>query len=100
LYGSTLGYFDASFMKIRSINLGYNLPENWARKAGMSSTRVYLTAQNPFTVFSPYVRAGGLDPEPTGLDTSTTRAQPERLLTVGANTPLTRSFLLGVNFKF
>ncbi len=35
VYGSTLGYFDATFMKIRSINLGYQLPQKWLGNTGI-----------------------------------------------------------------
>jgi TonB-linked SusC/RagA family outer membrane protein len=98
-YGSTLGYFDATYLKIRSINLGWTVPEKWVSRAGISSLRIYVTAQNPFKAFfSPYVDAGGLDPEPTGRGGSDTAGLGNRL-TVGANTPPTRSILFGINLK-
>ncbi len=34
-YGSTLAYFDASYLKIHTISLGYNLKQEWANKMGM-----------------------------------------------------------------
>src|SRR5690606_10675737 len=47
-YGSTLGYFDASYLKIRTLSLGYNFDNNnWLKDIGVSRLRVYLTAQNP-----------------------------------------------------
>jgi TonB-linked SusC/RagA family outer membrane protein len=98
-YGSTLGYFDATYLKVRSINLGWTVPQKWISKTGISSLRVYVTAQNPFKAFfSPYVDAGGLDPEPTGRGGSDTAGLGNRL-TVGANTPPTRSILFGINLK-
>ncbi len=48
VYGSTLGYFDATYMEIRSINLSYNLPSSWLEKAGIGGIRIYAQAQNPF----------------------------------------------------
>ena len=106
-YGSTLGYFDASFLKVRSINLGYDLPPAWFGESGISSLRVYVRAQNPFrALFSPFVREGGLDPEPTqslnaGDNTTTnTPGFGEGSLLVGFDTPPTRAILFGVNLKF
>jgi len=63
-YGSTLGYFGASYLKIRTITLGYNF-ENiaWLKNKGISKLRLYCTAQNPFVFFSPYHDESGMDPE-------------------------------------
>ncbi len=99
LYGSTLGYFDASFLRIRSINLGYTLPNTWCERVGMGSVRVYLASQDPFIFFSPYMDAGGLDPEPTGTGGSSTPGLGNRL-TIGLNTPRTTAFMGGVNIRF
>jgi hypothetical protein len=107
-YHSTLGYYDGTFVRIRSINLGYQLPSNLISKAGLSSARVYLTATNPFIVYSPFVRDGyGIDPEGTGTGTTLGptgggNATPTngRAIIVGLNTPPTREFILGLNLKF
>lgn len=104
-YGSTLGYFDATYMKIRSIMLGYNLPASFVEKAGLSSLRLYVQAQNPFKAFfSDYVDEGGLDPETNGFGGAaiTPGFGPNGTngLTVNANTPPTRSIIFGMNLKF
>jgi TonB-dependent starch-binding outer membrane protein SusC len=102
LYGSTLGYFDASFLKIRSINLGYALPSSFLGKIGVSSARVYVTVQNPFVLFSPYLKnTSGVDPEPTGTGGGVGGgAVPSRALTINADTPPTKAFIFGLNFNF
>jgi TonB-dependent starch-binding outer membrane protein SusC len=51
LFQSTLGYVDGSFVKIRDISLGYNLPEALLKRAGVGKIRIYSTLQNYF-VFS------------------------------------------------
>jgi TonB-linked SusC/RagA family outer membrane protein len=50
-YGS-LGFEDGSFLKIRNISLGYNLPEKVAGKIGASRLRIYVQALNPGFVFN------------------------------------------------
>ena len=70
---SLLGYFDGSFLKIRTISLGYNVPPATVKRLGGKSVRVYATVEDPFILFSPFVnKYGGLDPEAAGslnLDT-------------------------------
>ena len=63
-YGSTLGYFNAGYLKCRAITLGYNFENLKAVKDfGISRLRLYATVQNPFVLFSPYNNESGLDPE-------------------------------------
>ncbi len=44
--GSTLTYFDGSFVKLRNVQLGYNLPDNLISRLGLSRLRVYVSGQN------------------------------------------------------
>jgi len=63
VFGSTLKYFNGSFIRIRNINLGYNIPADLAKKLKAQSIRVNFNVSNPF-VFSPYVsKHKGIDPE-------------------------------------
>ncbi|PCH71385.1 MAG: SusC/RagA family TonB-linked outer membrane protein [Bacteroidales bacterium] len=98
-----LGYFDASFLKIRSINLGYNISKKHTKFLGNNaSVRVYGSVSDPFIFFSPYVDKGGIDPEPNGRgeDEMDTINIPKNALTIGLNTPPTRKFIFGLNVKF
>jgi TonB-linked SusC/RagA family outer membrane protein len=102
-FTSVLGYFDASFGKIRSINLGYNVNPRFTRFLGGESTlRVFATVEDPFLLFSPYVDAGGVNPEPnrTGATIQGGEGVPERALKVGLDVPPTRKFIFGINYKF
>ena len=102
-YGSTLGYFDASYLKIRTITLGYNFDKLPALKsAGISKLRVYASVVNPFVMFSPYKDESGMDPETNsyGNENSAVEYGQKRLLTIGTNTPSTRTFMIGANFTF
>lgn len=103
-YGSTLGYFDASYLKIRTITLGYNFTKApWMKKSGIDNLRLYVMVQNPFVMFSPFHKESGLDPETNSYgdeNAAVTTAYPHRLLTIGTNTPSTRNYLIGINCTF
>ena len=51
-YSLTLGYKDGSFLKIRNISLGYNLPDKFSKSIGLSHSRVYFQALNPGMIFN------------------------------------------------
>lgn len=98
---STLGYYDASFIKMRSINLGYTISTKLLSKLKLQSVRAYVAIQNPFVLYSPYMRiAGGVDPEATGFGNQGIQNPGNlsgRALTIGLNTPPTRSINFGLN---
>lgn len=101
-YGSTLGYFDASYLKIRTITLGYDFKPDLTKKLGVTKLRVYATVQNPFVLFSPYHDESGMDPETNsyGDENQAVASYKERLLVIGTNTPATRNYLIGLNVTF
>jgi len=84
LYADAVRYFDGSFVKIRNITLGYNLPKSLFGKTGISSLRIYGTADNAF-IFSKYKL---VDPESAnGI--------------VGGSTPMSAAtYVFGLNLKF
>jgi TonB-linked SusC/RagA family outer membrane protein len=100
-YGSTLSYFDGSFMKIRTITLGYDFNKRLLKNTA-AKLRMYFTVQNPFVLFSPYHKESGLDPEANsfGNENQAAGSYQRRLLTVGFNTPSTRNYIVGVNLTF
>lgn len=101
-YGSTLGYFDASYLKIRTITLGYNFKQEFFRKMGVTNMRVYATVTNPFVFFSPYHDESGMDPESNSLgnENQAVTSYPNRFLVIGTNTPSLRNYMLGLNLTF
>lgn len=100
-YANTMGYFDASYLKIRTITLGYDFKQLRDRNINL---RVYFTAQNPFVMFSPYHRESGMDPETNSFGNENAAVNLSdnlrRVLTLGTNTPSTRNYVFGVNFSF
>lgn len=77
------------FVKIKSITVGYTLPQSAVQKLRINNLRVYASVQNPFMITG----YSGLDPE-------TSQKTP---LTPGIDWgyyPNGRNFLLGLNFSF
>lgn len=107
-FTSTLTYRDGSFIKLRTIDLGYNLSSKMLAKTGIQSLRVYVSAQNPFILWSPLVRDGlGIDPEGNQSNVNTVGTQgggatsvPARAVTVSMGVPPTRQIIFGVNVRF
>ena len=58
---STYFVEDGSFLKLRNIQIGYNVPKDFARKLKMERLRFYLSAQNLLTIKSKNFT--GVDPE-------------------------------------
>lgn len=65
---------DASFLRLKTITLGYTIPKNFLKRYKIDNARLYLAAQNLWTItgYSGYdpevsIREGGLTP---GLDFS------------------------------
>lgn len=78
---------DASFMKIRNLQISYKIDENIARKLGLSSMRFNLSGQNLYT----WTKVLYLDPENIG------RSAPQGATNVY---PSTRVYNLGLNIEF
>ncbi|MEL7161096.1 MAG: TonB-dependent receptor, partial [Bacteroidota bacterium] len=62
---TTLAYFDGSFLKLRNVQLGYNLPAAVSSRIGMSNLRLYVSGQNlwfssQYDTFDPEI--GGVIP--------------------------------------
>lgn len=79
---------NGSFLKLKSVTIGYTLPTDIAKKLSLSKIRVYASTQNLFTITS----YKGLDPEigaqggyatQTGVDNGTYPSS--KYVTVGLN---------------
>ena len=64
-YNSSTAFFgDASWLKLKNVNLAYNFPKSWIAAAKLSNLRVYGQAQNLFSIskfknaFDPEMGAG------------------------------------------
>ena len=105
---STLGYYDGTFVKIRSINFGYTFSPTLLKKVNIKTLKLYVTVDNVATLFSPFMKQTGIDPETnavgnTGIGTPANIRQNGNgngALVVGLTTPLTRTFSVGANLSF
>lgn len=106
---TTLGYYSATFVKLQSINLGYNFAPNLIKRFGIQRFRLYATVDNVATLFSPFKKQTGIDP--TGTNAGSAGVQnPGNLradngtgngmITINASTPTPRYFILGLNLTF
>ena len=77
--GSDFFIEDGSYIKLKTLTLGYTFPRNWCEKARLSNVRLYLQAQNVFTL------------------TNYTGADPEGL---GYPYPLPRTYTFGLSVGF
>ncbi len=82
---------DASYLRLKTLSLGYTIPTDVVGKIGLSSARVYVSGQNVLT----FTKYGGLDPELTGTASNA--------LTKGVEfftPPSPRVFTAGFNVSF
>lgn len=78
---SDFWHFDASFCRVKSIQLGYTFDQLGLKKIGITNIYVYLNAQNPFT----FAKEKLTDPENRGQRGSY---------------PLVRTYSAGVSLNF
>ena len=74
--------YDASYLRLKNIEIGYTLPDKWLRPAGISSMRVYVNAQNLFTI------------------TDVPQIDPENTQQEGWTYPQMKSFNVGLTLQF
>lgn len=89
--GNTQYLEDGSFIRLKNITMGYTIPGETSARFGMESFRVYINAQNIFTItdyswFDPEASASGDRDQSQGVN-------------LGAY-PNPKSISLGLNLKF
>ncbi len=72
-------YQDGSFVKLKTVTLGYSLPKNILSKLSVNKLRIYVTAQNPYMS----KKCWSIDPE--GL---------------GFNVPSVQTYMAGISVSF
>ena len=88
---SNLRVYDASFFKIKQIQLGYNLPRKLVKKLAMSSLRAYVSLDDWFT----FTKYPGLDPETSHVGNSASGLGVDY-----GSYPISKKLVFGVNVSF
>ncbi|MGS2763537.1 SusC/RagA family TonB-linked outer membrane protein [Sinomicrobium sp. M5D2P9] len=87
---------DGSFLRLRNIQLAYNLPMEKIKFLGLATAKIYVSAQNLFTITG----YSGLDPEIGEVtDIDGNGGIQSRGVDFGAY-PSAKTFTMGVNLKF
>ncbi|MDC6366790.1 MULTISPECIES: TonB-dependent receptor [Flavobacteriaceae] len=86
---------DASYLRLKNIQIGYTLPDSILEKIGVDNIRLYVQASNLFTITD----YNGLDPEIPIIIRNGAVDNLTQGVDVSA-TPLTQIFTFGTNFKF
>lgn len=79
--------YDASYIRLKNVNLNYNFPKKWLKKVSVSSASVYLRGNNIFTLCPNYPLG---DPEASDGGENITNGFY----------PMTRTFTLGLRIGF
>lgn len=74
--------YDASYIRLKNIELGWSLPEKWIRKIRMKQVRMYISGGNLLTF------------------TDVPQIDPENTQSEGWTYPQMKSFNAGINIKF
>lgn len=80
---------DGSFLRCTDITVGYSIPQNIIKKAGMSKCRIYGSVTNPFII----TNYSGYDPEVDVQSGLTPSYDINRY-------PRARSYVFGINLSF
>lgn len=89
---------DGSFLRARTVQLGYTLPASLISKAGIANARIYLQAQNLFTI-TDYT---GVDPDLSLINQNANAAEADLNIGIdpGGYVPNPKQYLIGINFGF
>ena len=82
--------YDASFFKIKQIQLGYTVPRSWLKKIQMSQLRAYVSLDDWFT----FTKYPGLDPETSASGQGSSMAMD------WGSYPMSKKVVFGLNVAF
>ncbi|WBX77829.1 TonB-dependent receptor [Tenacibaculum ovolyticum] len=96
-YSSASSYYieDGSYLRLKNIQIGYNLPKQLTDKLGMNDLRIYLQGKNLIT----WTKYSGLDPE---INLQSYGGGGNTNLDIGIDRgayPVSKSILLGINLS-
>lgn len=91
-HSSDRNLYNAAYLRLKDIQLGYTLPSNFTKKIGISKFRMYLNAQNLFT----FTKNTFIDPESSEFGNNMNASGANS----GRNYPTLKYFGGGVEIQF
>ncbi len=89
--------YDASYLRLKTATLGYNVPKKLLDNAKLASVRIYVSGQNLLT-FTKYI---GWDPEVSSADPGSTTQRANIIIGQDFYTPpQARTIIFGINVGF
>ncbi|WP_295938309.1 TonB-dependent receptor [uncultured Alistipes sp.] len=95
-YDSSFWMKSAAYLRLKNIQLGYDLPKTWMRKIGLNSAYIYVNAQNLFTATNFW---DGYDPE-VGFGGDSGSKYDSATLGSANNYPQVKIVTVGLELKF
>jgi TonB-linked SusC/RagA family outer membrane protein len=89
---------NAAYLRLKNVNLTYNLPQSLASKLKMSSAKIFFTGQNLLTFTPLHKYAPNFDPEV--INGSDPEVNPGVNIGNGYLYPMLKSYTLGLNLTF
>ncbi|MES2265522.1 MAG: SusC/RagA family TonB-linked outer membrane protein [Bacteroidota bacterium] len=80
--------YDATYIKLREVSIGYNLPKSWFGRIPLQSARFSIVAQNPWLIYTK-AKVKGIDP-----------SQLQTSFYEGGQLPATRTIGFNLNLNF
>ncbi|MGF7080180.1 TonB-dependent receptor [Mucilaginibacter sp. UYCu711] len=87
---------NVSYIRLKEITLGYNIPKAWVNKIGVANARLYVTGQNLFTYSPMYKITKDIDPEVIENSDPEIRSDMGQ----GAAYPMLKTYTIGLNVTF
>lgn len=90
---------DASFVRLKNLSLGYNITDGLTKRIGLTSARVYISAQNLFTI----TNYSGVDPEVSAPSDGVGAKSGSADIDAGVDNglfPISKMYTVGLNIKF
>lgn len=75
-----------NYVKLKTLTVGYTLPQSWTNKVSVKSLRIFFSGENLYTL----TNYSGLDPETVSISSG---------IDTGTNYPLARKFTFGLTIK-
>ncbi|MGM0566855.1 MAG: TonB-dependent receptor [Bacteroidota bacterium] len=91
---STRYLYDGSYLRMKDLTIGYNLPSEWIKKMNIQKLRLYISGQNLFTL----TNYPGYDPEVNSLYTgASTQANNIQSGVDYFTAPQIKQYMFGIN---